>query len=162
MEMTDKQILDAYRDAKDQKEQVTILAELNAVGVWEMVTWLKEHGTNINLQHFQKYNPKWRQATSGCESKEKQKPSEKQDAPTREQYEETLRGIVALREELNRVKAELQQERRASSEGEQELSTAEQKLNRIKTILTTFYEASGYDDSTVLMVIDTLAREGDE
>jgi len=163
MVMTDKQILDDYRDAKDQKEQVTILADLNAVDVWTMATWLKEHGAGINLQHFQKFNPKWRQATSGGERKEKPKPSEKQDAPTREQYEEALRGIVALREELNRVKAENRQKRRRTrGEAEPDISTAERKLNRIKSILTAFYAATAYDHATALMIIDLIAREGDE
>ena len=159
MVMDEHEILFSYKNAADQKEQVQILAELNAVDVWTMATWLKEHGAKINLQHFQKYNPKWRGATSSGEHKEKPEPSDDQDAPTREQYEEALRGIIALREELSRVKAEL---RRARSDGEQELSTDERKLNRIKYILTAFFEASVYDAATALMIIDLIAREGDE
>ena len=85
------------------------------------------------------------------------------DGPTKEQYEEALRGIVALREELNRVKAENRQERRRTrSEAEPELSTAERKLNRIKSILTAFYAATAYDHATALMIIDLIAREGDK
>ena len=160
MVMDEHEILFSYKNAADQKEQVQILAELNAVDVWTMATWLKEHGAEIKLQHFQKYNPKWIRGTSGGERKEKANPSEDQDAPTREQYEEALRGIIALREELSRVKAENRQERERARE--KEISTAEQKLNRIKSILTAFYEASGYDYATAMMIIDTLAREGDE
>lgn len=159
MVMDEHEILFSYKNAADQKKQVQILADLNDVGVWEMATWLKKHGAEIKLQRFQKYNPNCIRTTSGGERKEKENPSEDQDAPTREQYEEALRGIIALREELSRGKAEL---RRARSEGEQELSTAERKLNRIKSILTAFYKASVYDAATALMIIDLIAREGDE
>ena len=170
MVMTEKQILDDYRDAKDQKEQVKILADLNDVDVWTMVTYLREHGAEISYQKFQRYNPKWVAALDKSTTdapKVDQEPETQQaaqsDGPTKEQYDEALRGIVALMEELNRVKTENRQERRRTrSEGEQELSTAERKLNRIKSILTAFYAATAYDHATALMIIDLIAREGDE
>lgn len=163
MVMDANQILLDYKNAADPKEQVSILADLNCVDVWTMAKWLKENGAAINLQNFQKFNPAWVAATVNGQKKAKAKSQEEQDGPTKEQYEEALRGIVALREELNRVKAENRQERRRTrSEGEQDLSTAERKLNRIKSILTAFYAATAYDHATALMIIDLIAREGDE
>lgn len=170
MVMDEHEILFSYKNAADQKEQVKILAELNDVDVWTMVTFLKEHGAEISYQKFQKYNPKWKAAIDKSTTdapKDDKEPDKTQqaaqsDGPTKEQYEEALRGIVALREELNRVKAENRQERRRTrSEGENELSTVERKLNRIKSILTAFYAATAYDHATALMIIDLIAREGD-
>lgn len=58
MKMTDFEILTEYREAKDKKKQVKILADRNVCGVWEMALFLKELGAEINLRWFQNLNPK--------------------------------------------------------------------------------------------------------
>ena len=57
MQMTEFEILKEYREAKDMKEQVKILADCNLCDVWDMVVFFKEHGADINLRWFQNLNP---------------------------------------------------------------------------------------------------------
>jgi hypothetical protein len=57
MQMTDSEILREYKEAKDPKAQVEILADENVVSIWEMATHLKKIGADINLNWFFKYNP---------------------------------------------------------------------------------------------------------
>lgn len=58
MQMTDHEILSSYSQAKDQKEQIKILADLNCTSVWEMREYLVSLGAQIDGRWFQHLNPK--------------------------------------------------------------------------------------------------------
>lgn len=185
MVMDDHEILFSYNNAANPKEQVKILADLNAVDVWTMAKWLKEHGATVNLQKLQRYNPKWRGAVN-MDSREPahtetetpaEEPAEadadqEEDKPTRAAYKNALREAAALRErndelyfkvhELEKENADLKKAAKRGRSASTDLTETERKLNRIKYILTAFYSANGYDHATALMIIDTIAREGDE
>ena len=58
MVMTDGEILRSYTQAKDPKEQVAILADLNACSVWEMREKLVSLGAQLDGRWYQNHNPK--------------------------------------------------------------------------------------------------------
>ena len=52
MHMDEGEILREYRQAKNQKEQVSILADLNCVSKREMAQWLVDHGEKVDKRFF--------------------------------------------------------------------------------------------------------------
>ena len=48
MHMDDSEILISYRNAKNQSEQITVLADLNACTRTEMAQWLTDHGEHVD------------------------------------------------------------------------------------------------------------------
>ena len=187
MVMTEKQILDDYRGAKDQKEQVKILAELNAVDVWTMATWLKEHGAGINLQNFQKWNPKWKASaekspitprTAYAAAQEAEPPEGQADPaaaaeaqrPTTAMYQKAIREAERLRErndelskELYTAKVELAEERsRAKATGARTPLTDAQKVHIVEIVLNRIFLSCCEDPGDYIDVLDAIINEKED
>lgn len=176
MVMEEHEIMFSYNNAADQKKQVQILAETNDVDVWTMATWLKEHGAVINLQNFQKFNPAW--IASTVNGQKKAKAQEKQDGPTKEQYDEALREAEVLRErndelhkqicELTRELAEMKKPdtkaagTTAAAEPERTVLTDAQKLHITKILCKTYYESGINDAVTYLDILDAIINEEED
>lgn len=54
MRMTDNEILRSYREAKNPKDQIQVLADLNCVSKWEIVSLLRNMGVDGRLLPKQK------------------------------------------------------------------------------------------------------------
>lgn len=98
MQMTDSEILREYKEAKDPKAQVKILADENVVSIWEMATHLKEIGADIKLNWFGKYNPK---ITNGIKTQQPVK------APAPEPEEDIFAILIRLENKLKALKKKI-------------------------------------------------------
>lgn len=149
MMMENNQILLDYKNAANPKTMVQILADQNQTDVWTMATWLKENGADISLQWFGKYNPK-KIATIEA----KRNGAADGPAQIRAQLDTLTENVAQLTEQIE----EIRRERPIRDE-----TDAEKKISRIKYLLNGYYEyAEGNDAATMLMIIDLIAREGDD
>ena len=151
MVMENNQILLDYKNAADPKEMVQILADLNQTDVWTMATWLKENGADISLQWFGKWNPK---KIAALDAKKNNPPVPKGSEQLRSQIDALTENVAQLTEQIE----DLRRERPVRDE-----TDAEKKISRIKYLLDGFYEyVEGNDAATMIMIIDLIAREGDD
>lgn len=191
MVMPENQILLDYKAAADQKEQVKILAELNQTDVWTMAKWLKEHGASINLQKFQRWNPKWRDAvdrdvrhgapeTAAAPEEQEDPPAADPEAPrpTVVKYQAALREAEALRErnnelykqicDLTRELAEMKKPDRkaaattAAAEPERTALTDAQKIRITKILIKTYYDARSESAGAYLDILDAIINEEED
>lgn len=184
MVMPENQILLDYKAAADQKEQVKILAELNQTDVWTMAKWLKEHGASINLQKFQRWNPKWRDAvdrdvryvapeTAAAPEEQEDPPAADPEAPrsTAAKYQAELRAALRaaemlrerndeLSKELYTVKAELAEERnRANATGARTSLTDAQKVHIVETVLKKYFDDLCEYGGACMEILDAIINE---
>lgn len=102
MNMTDNEILRDYKQAKDKKEQVKILADLNQCSVWEMYEKLSALGAEIDGRSFQQYNPK----REGLSAKGGQKTAEMKAADPQTITEQLRRQLREKEDIITQLKAD--------------------------------------------------------
>lgn len=104
MVMTDEEILREYREAADQRKQVKILADENCTGIWEMATHLKDHGADISLAWFRRYNPKYQEQTADRKPAQAEAPA-KEEAPV----DDIFATLIRLENKLKLLRKKLKE-----------------------------------------------------
>ena len=131
MQMTDHEILQSYTQAKDRKEQIRILADLNCVGIWEMWEYLVSLGAQLDGRWFQNLNPKREgMAEKGGRNKGAAADPDARLRGLKKQLAEMGDEVAAQREQVVELNALIRELRSDIEQGKRELVEKDAELTR--------------------------------